>query len=458
MHVVRIARLLLCAVVASPASGQSPSASSARLDSTLRALEGKGFSGAVRLDRDGVPLIEKGYGVANRTAHIRFTPQTIVQIGSNTKDFTLVSLLQLSERRRVNINDSLSKYFPTAPADKRNITLWQLATHRAGFPLALGRDVDPLTRDQFIAAAMHHPLSFPPGTRESYSNTGYSLLAAVIEQASGTTYDEYVGHNILARLGLTHTGLLLPHFDVRQLAHGYADDGDRGTMLDRPHAADGPYWNLRGNGGMLSTLDDMHAFYGALFGTAKLLKPATRRLSFDPDAPVALAGSDRVSSFLYERLPMLHVELIVASNDSRWPVQRVRQAIGEVLGLPSTDGGPPLASGPTTPARPPSPPIAAMVTEFIGAINTADPATVRAFVAAHFTSSAGAPTLDERVKRLVAIHGNLGTLTIVSMDQADPGVVTLSITAASGDPATMKVRLNGSGPSKIDGIQMVVGG
>ena len=72
-------------------------------------------------------------------------------------------------------------------------------------------------------------------------------------------------------------------------------------MISKPHATDGPYWNLRGNGGMLSTVDDMHAFYKALFETNKLLKPETRALRFNPNEPIGLAGSDLVSSFLYDR-------------------------------------------------------------------------------------------------------------------------------------------------------------
>lgn len=74
-------------------------------------------------------------------------------------------------------------------------------------------------------------------------------------------------------------------------------------MLSKPHGSDGPWWNLRGNGGMLSTVADMHAFYKALFETDKLLKPATRALRFDPNEPVALAGSDLVNFFIYERDP-----------------------------------------------------------------------------------------------------------------------------------------------------------
>ena len=72
----------------------------------------------------------------------------------------------------------------------------------------------------------------------------FMVEAAIIEQVSGQTYDEYLRDEILAPLGLKDTGFLLPRFDLRRLAHGYRGEEDRGTMLAKPHAADGPYWNL----------------------------------------------------------------------------------------------------------------------------------------------------------------------------------------------------------------------
>jgi CubicO group peptidase (beta-lactamase class C family) len=210
-----------------------------------------------------------------------------VQIGSNTKDFTAVAILQLQQARMLSMNDSIGKYFRGAPADTRNITIRQLMNHRAGFPLGIGGDFEPLSRQALVDRAMQTKLLFTPGTRESYSNTGFSLLAAIIEQVTGTTYDVYVQNAILAPLGLHGTGFLLPGFKANELAHGYFASGtDHGTMLVKPHAADGPYWNLRGNGGMLSTVGDIHAFYKELFEGEKLMASTTRALRFNPDEPI----------------------------------------------------------------------------------------------------------------------------------------------------------------------------
>ena len=450
---MRIASLVLFAVGAATARAQQ-----AALDSALRGLEAKGFSGVVRVEQRGVTLLEKGYGLANRADKTPFSASTVVQIGSNTKDFTVVALLQLHERGTLNVHDSLAKFFPSAPADKRNITLWQLVTHVAGFPIGLGGDFEPVTREQLVKAAFERPLNFPPGTREQYSNTGYSLLAAIIEQVSGRTYDEYVRENILDPLGLRNTGFLLPHFDLARVAHGYRNGEDVGTMLAKPHAADGPYWNLRGNGGMLSTVGDMHTFYKALFESNTLLKPATRALRFDPNEPIGLAGSDLVSSFLYDRLPGRGVEIIIATNspDVRFPV--VRQAIGGVLGLPSPDGGPVIATAGPTSAKAPPPAVATLLNDFVAAINSGDAPTLTKFIDAHFVIDAGTPTAAERAQRLAGMHQNLGALTVSTLNQVDDTTVEISVMSAQEGKATLKVTVEPGPPPKLRSLQVMVGG
>jgi CubicO group peptidase (beta-lactamase class C family) len=438
------------------AVAQADSVITARLDSALRALQARGFSGVVRVDRNGTTLIEKGYGLANRATNTPFTPATAVQIGSNTKDFTIVALLQLHERGRLSIRDSLSKFIPSAPADKRNITLWQVANHVAGFPIGLGGDFDRVTRDQFIDIAMKRPLLFEPGTREQYSNTGFSLLAAVIELVSRRTYDEYVRDNILVPLGLKNTGFLLPRFDPGRVAHGYRNGEDVGDILSKPHAADGPYWNLRGNGGMLSTVGDMAAFYRALLETNRLLKPETRALRFDPSEPLGLAGSDLVSAFLYDRFPPAQTEIIIATNTAEMRERPVREAIGAILGLPSPDGGQRADNAQRTSSKPPAEAVAAMLRAFVSAVNSGDAATLAAFINENFLIETGSPDAAARAQRLGALRRNAGELKIVGLDQVEAAVVEISATSANEGPLTMRVQLTPQG--KIRSVQIMVGG
>jgi CubicO group peptidase (beta-lactamase class C family) len=307
-----------------------------RADSILRSAESTGFSGVVRVDKAGETALQKGYGLANREDKIAFSAETVVEIGSNTKDFTAVAILQLHERGRLNIRDSIGKYFADARNGKRGITIWQLVTHRAGFPLRLGDDFDSTSRQALIDSAMRVPLLFPPGSRESYSNMGYGLLAAIIEQVSGVSYEVYLRDNILQPLGLTHTGLVLPTFDPQKIARADDFDRDAETLLSRPRAADGPYWNLRGSAGMLSTIDDMHAFYHALFETDRLLKPETRRLRFNIDEPVCLGGVSGSTYFVYERDPRVGAEIVVASTSASAPA--VRRELERLLGFSDAVG------------------------------------------------------------------------------------------------------------------------
>jgi CubicO group peptidase (beta-lactamase class C family) len=455
---LRLAALLIPVVLATtPADGQEITA---RLDSVMKAAEAEGFSGVVRIAKNGDVVLEKGYGLANRENRVPFTKSTVVQIGSNTKDFTAVALLQLQQAGLLSVQDKLSKFFPSAPADKRDITIWQLMKHQAGFPLGLGGDFEPVSREQLLDNAMRFKLLFPPGSRTSYSNTGYAILAAIIEKVSGKTYDEYVRDRILVPLGLTHTGFLLPRFANRDLAHGYRSNGeDAGTMLDKPHASDGPYWNLRGNGGMLSTVADMHAFYTALFGSEKLIPFNARNGMFDPREPIGLAGSDLVNFFLYERMPGRGIEILIASTNAAMKAPAVRGGIGRVLGLPDVGEGQreesPLArsSGKPVPAGQ-----SAIVEEFVSTLNKGDKGALKSFISAHFLLTADAPTAEQRAERLSGLHDDLGLLTIVRKTLVDNGPVQVVVKTAKEGEALLIFDMESATPFRIRRFGIQVGG
>lgn len=442
--------LALVAVFAAPLLAQDQIR---QIDSTLKAAEAKGFSGVVRLSKHGEVLLEEGYGLANRAQNIPFTPATVVQIGSNTKDFTAVALLQLQQKGLLSLNDPLSRFFPEAPADKKEITIRQLMRHRAGFPLGFGEDFAPVSRDQLIQTALSFKLLFPPGSRESYSNPGYSILAAIIEKVSGKTFDEYVRDNILQPLGMTHTGLLLPNFAPTSLAHGYRVSGeDAGTMLDKPHAADGPYWNLRGNGGMLSTVGDMATFYSALFTTERLLPFNARDGMFDPQQPIALAGSDLVNFFLYERMPREGMELFIASTNGAVKAPMIREEIAALAGLPGLGGGK-QAGGDAPLARaagkPVSAAISALVDQFVAVVNSGDKTAIAKFITDYYVLTPDGPNADQRAERLAGIHSDLGAFTVVRKTATEDGPVQVVVKAEREpeallifdiDPASNKIR------------------
>ena len=458
---LRFAGLLTPLIMASSASGQSLTA---RTDSVMKAAEKDGFGGVVRIEKDGALILKKGYGLAIKNPPVTFTPATVVQIGSNTKDFTAVSILQLQERGKLSIQDPLGKFFPSAPADKRGITLFQVMKHRAGFPLGLGGDFDAMTRQQLIDNAMKFQLLFKPGERESYSNTGYAILAAVIEKVSGKSYDVYVRDNILSPLGLIHTGYLLPKFKPSELAHGYKRDGtDAGNIVEKPHAADGPYWNLRGNGGMVSTVDDMHAFYKALFETNKLLKPATRDIMFNASQPIGLAGSDLINFFLYERDPIAKTEIIIASNDADHRAPMVRRPLAIALGLPTDVGGGDKGGERGGNVAKPNghaatPQVASIINDFVTALNSGDEKVLLAFITDHFANGPSDPKPEDRIARIGSLHQNLGDITVEGMYDNDSGPIQVVIRTKNEGAGTLIVDIDRAAPYKIKRLGIQIGG
>jgi CubicO group peptidase (beta-lactamase class C family) len=441
-----------------PSLAQDPGA---KADSVMKAAEAKGFSGVARIARNGNVILEKGYGLADRAAKIPFTKSTVVQIGSNTKDFTAVAILQLQNRGLLSVDDKLSRFFPNAPNDKKDITIWQLVKHEAGFPLGLGGDFEPVSKAQLIDNAMKFKLLFPPGSRKSYSNTGYALLAAVIEQVSGKSYDNYIRDNILAPLGLTHTGFLLPQFPERDLAHGYRANGeDAGTMLAKPHAADGPYWNLRGNGGMLSTVSDMHEFYQALFETDKLLPRNARNGMFDPNEPAGLAGSDLVNFFLYERMPRLGLEIIMASTNAAMKVPMVRRDLGAALGLQEM-GGPEGGNDDAPLARASGTPVAAgasaIIDQLVALINKGDKDELSRFVSDHFMPTADVPP-SQRAERLAGLRSDLGALTVLRKTQVENGPIQVVVKTEKEGEAILVLDMEPVAPFRIRRFGIQVGG
>ena len=134
---------------------------------------------------------------------------------------------------RLSLSDTLGRFFPDAPADKRGITVRQLLNHRAGFPQHIGPDSEVIALAPYLARAFAQPLAFTPGSGEQYSNTGYSILAAIIQQITGRSFDEVVTARVFQPAGMSESGYLLPRFDPRRLARGYSGGQDLGTMLDK---------------------------------------------------------------------------------------------------------------------------------------------------------------------------------------------------------------------------------
>jgi CubicO group peptidase (beta-lactamase class C family) len=237
-----------------------------------------------------------GIGMADREAQIPATCDTVYDIQSITKQFTAAAILKLEMMGRLQVGDPISQYIGPVPSDKRSITIHDLLTHMSGLREVIGGDYEPLTRQQMLDGAMSSRLESPPGSRYSYSNVGYSVLAAIVEEASGMGYEEFLAKHLFEPAGMTETGYVLPEWNPETVAVEYNSQGQpMGRPFDHPWAEDGPFWNLRGNGGILTTARDMFRWHLALRGDDVLSSQAKEKLF----TPYVREGANATTSYGY---------------------------------------------------------------------------------------------------------------------------------------------------------------
>ncbi|WAL93904.1 serine hydrolase domain-containing protein [Streptomyces sp. Je 1-369] len=268
---------------------EDPGASE-RVDPAVdRYLDGvlpKGPGITVAAARGGALKHCAGRGLADRAAEAPATCDTVYDVMSMTKQFTAAAVLKLEMAGELRVTDRIDRYLGPVPDDKRDITLHQLLTHTAGLPEGLGDDYEPVSRAEMLTGAMKARLRSAPGKEFHYSNVGYSLLAAIVEKVSGQSYERFLAERLFRPAGMTGTGYVLPAWDRAQVAVEYDRHGRaQGRPMDHPWAPDGPFWNLRGNGGMLSTARDMFRWHRALTGDTVLSSTAKRKL-FSPQVRV----------------------------------------------------------------------------------------------------------------------------------------------------------------------------
>ncbi|MCS4307894.1 CubicO group peptidase (beta-lactamase class C family) [Rheinheimera pacifica] len=263
-----------------------------------------GFDGLVLVMQADKPLLLQAYGMADYEASKAFTIETVFDIGSLTKQFTAAAILKLQEQGKLQLDNTLGRFFPEAGDDKKTITLHQLLTHTSGIVNNLsGGDYSKVSRSTFIKRLFRSKLDTTPGSAFSYSNAGYAVLGLVIERASGQSYEQYVHQHLLKPAGIAHTGYRIPNWRNLPLAAGYelkpdswwggkADGSSQrwGTPLEKPWDKDGPWWNLHANGGFLSTIGDLCRWQQAL-QTETVLSKASTTLLFTPHVATPRAGS-----------------------------------------------------------------------------------------------------------------------------------------------------------------------
>jgi CubicO group peptidase (beta-lactamase class C family) len=254
-----------------------------------RAAAGE-FSGAVLVAKDGQPLLEQGYGMADQKRGVANTAQTKFCIASMGKMFTAVAVAQLVGQGKLSFTDTIGKYvsgFPPETAGK--VTIHQLLTHTSGMGDALRRGPTtepPRTIADLMKQIVKEPLQFEPGSQFGYSNSGFIVLGAIIERVTGQSYADYVHEHIFKPADMTATAIrVYKPSEIPDMAHGYMRVGPDGQPLPPgpgPGSA-GQSGTLRDNGdmpqignpsgGAYSTVADMLRFAQAVTGH-RLLSPA----------------------------------------------------------------------------------------------------------------------------------------------------------------------------------------
>jgi CubicO group peptidase (beta-lactamase class C family) len=235
----------------------------------------------VLVAKHGKIIYKKAFGNADLELNVALNPDMVFNLASITKQFTAVAILQLVEQGKISLLDSLQKFIPDFPSKGHTITIENLLTHTSGikdymqidYPNSFMERLDYRPK-QLIDSFKNFALEFEPGTKFSYSNSGYYLLGYIIEKITGKRYQSYVQDNLLTPLGLTHTyfdsaGIVIPN-----RVNGYQKDDTVFKNAD--------YWSPTieyAAGGLISNVDDLFKWHNGLY-SYRILKKENLQKAF----------------------------------------------------------------------------------------------------------------------------------------------------------------------------------
>lgn len=271
-----------------PLASPGPGALGAAVSIAERLAARGDFAGSLLIERGGKPLLARSWGLADPATRKPITLDTPMFLASAGKMFTAISVLQLVETGKIDLDARLGRYLADYPnPEMAKVTIRQLLTHRGGTGDIgiLGRE-DGANRARVRTIADIVALNggrvpeFPPGTKADYSNYGFILLGAVIEKVTGGSYYDYVRKHVFAPAGMRNSGF--PDRDhLRGVAVGYTSFFGAEPKLV-PNLSVLP-WRGASAGGGVASASDMKRFFAALRG-GKLLSPAMLKLATSPGA------------------------------------------------------------------------------------------------------------------------------------------------------------------------------
>jgi CubicO group peptidase (beta-lactamase class C family) len=250
------------------------------------------FNGVALVAQENNIIYKNAFGIANREWDVPHEKDSKFLLGSVSKQFTALLILQLAQEGRLKLDDCILKYLPDYPPEKgRKITLHHLLCHSSGIPTShdLPNWYSELWRQDYTSEELPRlfydlELRFEPGTGFHYSNPGYYMLAVVIEKVTGKPYEDVMNERVFVPLEMRNSGVYDLNSLVSKMSSPYEYWNFAFTRSD--------YWNptsTRGAGGIYSTVDDLFKWERALASHA-LLTPEYQKMMFAPHTPIR--GSD----------------------------------------------------------------------------------------------------------------------------------------------------------------------
>ncbi|SFL07200.1 CubicO group peptidase, beta-lactamase class C family [Paenibacillus sp. 1_12] len=238
------------------------------------------YSGSVLIAKEGKIIINRGYGFANREHQVANTTETKYRIGSITKQFTAMAITILQEQGILKVEDNISKFIPSFPKGAQ-ISLHELLTHSSGIPnitrLPNIKEImrHPTTIEITVSLIMDFELEFDPGSKFQYSNSGYILLAFIIEKTTGLSFEDFLNRHIFEPLGMTNSGCDNFKEIIFNRAQGYEYDNKivNADYVDMSFPT--------GGGNLYSTTGDLFKWDQSLY-TEKLVTNKSLQAIFTP--------------------------------------------------------------------------------------------------------------------------------------------------------------------------------
>ena len=434
-----------------------------KIDSYIRAAVEAGFSGAVLVAKGGKVILQSGYGLADREKNIPVSKETVFDIGSITKRFTKAAILKLEEQGKLRRSDTLNNFFDNVPEDKAGITVKQVLAHTAGFHEYHDTtgDFEEMDREQALKIILNQKLLFKPGDQEAYSNSGYALLAAIIELSSKQSYQSFLDEYLFKPAGMNRTGFYRDSlWKEDEVAIGYESRtiGEKNSPYYWPHMT----WALIGGGGMVSSVGELYKWIQALEAN-KILSGKTKEKMYDPQRrPMAYAGGNDFgfSAVVYE-YPKEKNYIIVATNaHDNISAESLGRQMSRILKGEEPQSIKPkdikISSSAAGKWGLPNSPTGQRSSAFLEAVNRQDLDYVRDFIENNLTPAfIGQFSIEEHLSIFKQMHADMGKISLLGAKKTGEFTAELLIKSkSSGQVLRISLELEPAEPHLISGLSI----